>query len=156
MCFCAAALMLCKALNPAAPAHMIAFSLLQYCISTDLTTHCCCCFPEKPHLFCELQLERCVEMDSALEPVLRWKPVNAARLTVAGAAASRGRPWPRNSSNSSSSRVSKPGARVACASTAGGSSAGAGVVGGACSSGVGSAGAALSHDGQAGSCMSSM
>ncbi|WIA36534.1 hypothetical protein OEZ86_007828 [Tetradesmus obliquus] len=105
-------------------------------------------------------LERCVEMDSALEPVLRWKPVNAARLTAAGAAASRGRPWPRSSSSSSSggSRVGQPGARVACASTAGGGgSAGGGVGGGgACSSGVGGAGGALSHDSQGSSCMSSM
>ncbi|WIA16337.1 hypothetical protein OEZ85_013036 [Tetradesmus obliquus] len=104
-------------------------------------------------------LERCVEMDSALEPVLRWKPVNAARLTAAGAAASRGRPWPRSSSSSSGgSRVGQPGARVACASTAGGGgSAGGGVGGGGtCSSGVGGAGGALSHDGQGSSCMSSM
>ncbi|KAF6254880.1 hypothetical protein COO60DRAFT_1627727 [Scenedesmus sp. NREL 46B-D3] len=103
-------------------------------------------------------LERCVEMDSALEPVLRWKPVNAARLTVAGAAASRGRPWPGGSSSSSGggSRVGAPGARVACASAAGGGSVGGGVGGGACSSGVGGAGGPLSHDAQGSSCISSM
>jgi hypothetical protein len=90
-------------------------------------------------------------MDSALEPVLRWKPVNAARLTVAGAAATRGRPWPRSSSNS------KPGARVACASSGGGSGAAGGGGGGVCSGGgVGGAGGVLAHDGQTGSCMSSM
>jgi hypothetical protein len=103
-------------------------------ISADCSVPLCCNLPRKR----VLQLERCVEMDSALEPVLRWKPVNAARLIVAGAAANRGRPV---AGSSSSSRAGKPGARVACASTAGGGCTGGGSVSG---------------DGQSSSCMSSM
>lgn len=95
-------------------------------------------------------LERSVDMDPFLEPVLKWKPVSMARMTVQAVGSSR-----------SSSRAA---ARMGCASAGAGATGTAASACGAAANGGkgqlshdvgGSAGSASSSPG-AGSCMNSL
>lgn len=95
-------------------------------------------------------LERSVDMDPFLKPVLKWKPVNLARTTVQAASSSR-----------SSSRAA---ARMGCASAGAGTAVSIASVSAAAANGgksqlshdVGSAVSGASSSSNGGSCMNSL